>query len=87
MDGKLLVGCYAANNQIQIWDIKKHTKTEIDWAGNKDDAEYIYAAGYSRRDPSIFGAGSTGKQSEFRLYQKSSLNEDWHIITKINNIS
>ena len=38
MDGKLLVGCYAANNQIQIWDIKKHSKQDIDWAGNKDDA-------------------------------------------------
>lgn len=36
---------------------------EIDWSGNIDDAEYIYTASFSKRDPTIFGAGSTGANS------------------------
>ena len=43
---------------------------EIDWtSGNVDDAEYVYAATFNRKQPSIFGCGSTGPNSEVRLYQ------------------
>ncbi len=68
--GRILAGCYAAQKQLQFWDIKTLKKVEeIDWtAGNIDDAEYIYAACFSRRNPEIFGAGSTGPNSEVRIY-------------------
>jgi COMPASS component SWD3 len=52
-NGMILAGCYAAQKQIQFWDIKTLKKVEeIDWtAGNVDDAEYIYAAAISKRSP------------------------------------
>jgi WD40 repeat protein len=70
-NGMILAGCYSAQHQLQMWDIKTLQKIEeIDWTGgNIDDAEYLYTASYSKRDPSIFGAGSTGANSEVRLYQ------------------
>lgn len=37
--GRILAGCYAAQKQLQIWDIKTLKKVEeIDWSGNIDDA-------------------------------------------------
>lgn len=69
-NGLILAGCYAASNQIQIWDIKSLKKLEeIDWSGNIDDAEYVYCASFNRRDPLYFGAGSTGSNSALRLYR------------------
>jgi hypothetical protein len=67
----ILAGCYAAQKQLQFWELKTLTKVEeIDWtAGDIDDAEYIYTAGYSKRDPAMFGAGSTGPDSQLRIYR------------------
>jgi COMPASS component SWD3 len=71
-DGKILAGCYAARNQVQVWSFANCQKIEeIDWSGNIDDAEYIYTAGYSKQNPGLFGAGSTGKNSEVRLYKET----------------
>lgn len=70
-NGTILAGCYAAQKQLQFWDIKSLKKVEeIDWtAGNIDDAEYIYASSFSKRNPELLAAGSTGPQSEVRLYR------------------
>ena len=72
-NGAILAGCYAAKKQLQIWDIKNLQKREeIDWTdGNVDEAEYIYTASFSRRHPEYFGAGSTGPNSEVRLYREA----------------
>lgn len=61
----IFAGCYAAQKQLQFWDIKTMQKVEeIDWtSGNVDDAEYIYAAAINKRMPNMFGAGSTGPNS------------------------
>jgi hypothetical protein len=56
---------------LQFWDIKTLKKVEeIDWtSGNIDDAEYIYASSFSKRNPELMAAGSTGSHSEVRLYK------------------
>ena len=61
----IIAGCYAAQKQLQFWDIKTLQKVEeIDWtSGNIDDAEYVYAAAISKRNPELMGAGSTGPHS------------------------
>jgi WD40 repeat protein len=70
-DGHILTGSYAAQKQLQLWDFRTLQKVEeIDWTGNIDDAEYLYAASFSRRDPTLFGAGSTGAKSEVRIYRE-----------------
>lgn len=76
----VLAGCYAAQKQLQFWNIKTLQKVEeIDWtSGNIDDAEYIYASSFSRRNPEIFGAGSTGPNSEVRLYRENPNNPHHH---------
>lgn len=69
-DNRILAGCYAAKDQIQIWDFSKGTKIEcIDWTKNIDVAAYVYAASYSRHDIGIIGAGSTGASSSVRIYK------------------
>lgn len=79
-----MAGCYAAKNQVQVWDFATCQKIEeIDWTGNVDEAEYIYTAGYSKHNPGLFAAGSTGKNPELRLF-KQTLNET-HV--KTNGIS
>lgn len=71
--GKILAGCYSANNQLQVWDIVGCKKLqEIDWTGDIDDAQYIYCASFSRRDPQLFAAGSTGPNSSVRFYREIS---------------
>lgn len=47
--GEILIGCYAAKNQIQIWDYNKFTMREgITWTTNeKDKVAYVYAAAFA----------------------------------------
>jgi WD40 repeat protein len=80
-NGMILAGCYEAKNQIQFWDIKTCKKVEeIDWTGgDADDAEYIYAAAINKRHPNMFGAGSTGPNSEVRVYKEKGGNPHEHI--------
>jgi WD40 repeat protein len=49
-NGEILIGCYAAKNQIQIWDYNKFTMREgITWSNNneKDKVAYVYAASFA----------------------------------------
>jgi COMPASS component SWD3 len=78
-NGMILAGCYAAQKQVQVYDVKSLKKVEeIDWSGDIDDAEYLYCASFNRRDPTYFGAGSTGPNSEVRLYRESEDNPARH---------
>lgn len=89
-NGMVLAGCYSAQNQIQFWDVKTLKKVEeIDWtAGNIDDAEYIYAAGFSKWNPEMFAAGSTGPKSEVRFFRESKENPHVHtVIGKLGGLS
>lgn len=48
-NGQLLIGCYAAKNQIQIWDFNKFTLKEgINWASSedKDKVAYVYSSSF-----------------------------------------
>ncbi len=48
-DGQLLIGCYAAKNQIQVWDLNKFTQREsISWNSAQDTEKvaYVYTAGF-----------------------------------------
>lgn len=48
-NGEILIGCYAAKNQIQIWDLKKFVqKDAITWTSSedKDKVAYVYSAGF-----------------------------------------
>lgn len=67
----MLAGCYAAKDQIQIWDFNTGSKVEcIDWTEDIDVAAYVYAAGYSRYDIGSLGAGSTGGENSVRIYKE-----------------
>lgn len=51
--GEILIGCYAAKNQIQIWDYNKFTLRQgITWTtaekgGEKEKVAYVYAAAFA----------------------------------------
>ena len=48
-NGELLIGCYAAKNQIQIWDFNMFTQKEaISWNSieDKDRVAYVYSCGF-----------------------------------------
>jgi WD40 repeat protein len=48
-NGEILIGCYAAKNQIQVWDLKKFVqKDAITWTSteDKDKVAYVYSAGF-----------------------------------------
>ena len=79
-NGMIFAGCYAAQKQLQFWDIKTMQKVEeIDWtSGNIDDAEYVYAAAINKRMPTMFGAGSTGPNSEVRIFKEVQNNPHQH---------
>lgn len=69
-DGKILAGCYAVKDQIQVWDFNKGTRIEtIDWTHNPDIAAYVYAATYSKYDIGMIGAGSTGADSSVKIFK------------------
>lgn len=69
-DGKVLTGCYSAQNQIKVWSLNKGTLLEtIDWTHNIDQAAYVYAASFSPYDIGIMGAGSTGKDASVRIFK------------------
>lgn len=88
-NGTVLAGCYAAQRQLQFYDIKSGKKIqEIDWSGDVDDAEYLYCASYSRHDPAFFGAGSTGPHSEVRLYREAEEEPSRHtLVGQIGGLS
>ena len=62
---------------------------EIDWtSGNIDDAEYIYTASANKRCPELFGAGSTGPNSEVRIYKQNGNNAHQHVsVMKLTGLS
>jgi COMPASS component SWD3 len=79
-DGMILAGCYAAKNQVQIWNLKKGTKEEtIDWTNNIDQAAYVYAAGFSHHDIGVIGAASTGAVTSVKLW-KDLENKGEHVL-------
>ena len=44
---KILVGCYASKDQIQVWDIRNLKKIEsITWPCEKDQVAYVYSCCY-----------------------------------------
>lgn len=74
-DGRILAGCYAATNQLQIFDFNKGKLIEcIDWTNNIDISAYVYASSYSKYDIGVIGAGSTGANSSVRLYKDTKKN-------------
>jgi COMPASS component SWD3 len=86
-DGKILAGCYSPTNQIQIWDLASAKKIEeIDWTGNIDEAEYIYTASFNKRHPGTFAAGSTGANSEVRMFAKDE-NNKYQVTNQIKGLN
>jgi WD40 repeat protein len=80
-NGTILAGCYAATRQLHLYDVKSCKKVqEIDWTGDVDDAEYLYTASFNKCDPTYFGAGSTGPNSEVRLYRESEEDPGKHVL-------
>lgn len=42
-DNKILVGCYAGKNQIQIWDMRNKKQLEaINWSCGKDEVANVF---------------------------------------------
>ena len=48
--GQLLLGCYAAKHQVQLWDYNKfEMRTSVDWLSNDDHerSAYVYTANFA----------------------------------------
>jgi len=56
-----LVGCYAAKDQIQIWDIRKQKQLEaLTWSCGKDEVSNVFTCCYSPLDTNFIIAGACG---------------------------
>ena len=63
VNNELLVGCYAAKNQIQIWDYGKfQQKQSITWTSieDKEKVAYVYSCCFSPKNNNTILAGACG---------------------------
>lgn len=71
-NNELLVGCYAAKNQIQIWDYGKfQQKQSITWTSieDKEKVAYVYSCAFSPKDSNTIVAGACGI-NEVKLFNR-----------------
>lgn len=62
-NGELLIGCYAAKDQVQVWDWNTlKLKQAITWTSieDKDKVAYVYACCFSPKDSNTILAGACG---------------------------
>lgn len=71
---QILVGCYAAKHQVQLWDFKKfEMRTSIDWLSSDEHEKsaYVYSAGFAKYDKDVILAGACGLD-EVKVFHNAS---------------
>jgi WD40 repeat protein len=74
-NGELLIGCYAAKNQIQVWDYASFKeKQSLTWTSieDKDKVAYVYSCCFSPQGNSTILAGSCGI-NEIKVYNRTEV--------------